>query len=159
MTISRENSEKIITLLKKKNLKIASAESVTGGQISAELTKISGSSKVFMAGVTCYSEHSKIHSAGVDVRDLRKHGVYSEIVAKQMAERIMKRNISDIGISTTGCAEGKCKNIETGEVIFGLAKRDKETKIFREKFSGNRNEVQSRATQFALEKILDILEK
>jgi len=150
-------AQKIVTLLASKKLKISSAESITGGQISVEITKISGASEVFMAGVTCYSEHSKIHSAGVDVRDLRKYGVYSEIVAEQMAERIMKRNISDIGISTTGCAEGDCKNIEAGEVIFGLAQRGKKTKIFREKFSGNRTEVQAQATQFALEKILEII--
>lgn len=152
-------AHEIITLLKSTNCKIATAESVTGGQISAELTKISGSSDVFMAGVTCYSEHSKIHSAGVDVRDLRKHGVYSEIVAEQMAERIMKRNISDIGLSTTGCAEGTCENIATGEVIFGLAQRNQKTQIFRQKFSGSRTHVQEQATQFALEKVLEVLKK
>lgn len=150
-------AQKIVTKLRDKKLKISSAESVTGGQISAEITKISGSSDVFMAGVTCYSEHSKIHSAGVDVRDLRKYGVYSEIVAEQMAERIMKRNISDIGISTTGCAEGECEHIQTGEVIFGLAQRDRKAQTFRKIFSGTRNEVQEQATAFALEKILEVL--
>ncbi len=152
-----QTAQKIITLLKEKKLKISSAESITGGRIAAALTEISGSSEVFMAGVVSYSEHSKIHSAGVDVRDLRKYGVYSEKIAEQMADRIMKRNISDIGISTTGCAEGKCDGIETGEVVFGLAERDKKTQIFREKFSGNRTEVQEKAAQFALEKILEIL--
>ena len=154
-------TSEIITQLREKNLKISTGESVTGGQIASELTRISGSSEVFMAGVVCYSEHSKIHSAGVDVRDLREQGVYSEIVAEQMAERIMKRNISDIGVSTTGCAEGVCTSagntIETGEVIFGLAQRDEKTQIFRKKFSGTRTEVQKQATQFALEKVLEII--
>jgi PncC family amidohydrolase len=161
-TENYEVGQKIITLLQQQKKKIASAESVTGGQIASCITCISGASKVFMGGVVCYSEHAKIHSAGVDVRDLREYGVYSEKIAEQMAERILKRNIADIAIATTGCAEGDCESagiqIETGEVIFALAQKNAPTQIFREKFSGTRVQVQSSATEFALQKVLCALE-
>lgn len=156
----------IIEKAKEKKKSIVASESITGGRIASALTSVSGSSEVFSAGVVCYSEHAKIHASGVDVRDLREYGVYSEIIAMQMAERTMKRNIADIGISTTGCAEGICKNtgknseiFPRGKVIFALSQRDKKTQVFEKIFEGNRKEVQEKATFFALQKIEEALQK
>lgn len=152
-------SEKIISISSEKNITLAVAESVTGGKISSELISVSGSSKVFTAGVICYSEHSKVHSCGVDIRLINKVGVYDEAVVQQMAERIAKRNIADIGIATSGCAETADGNCEAGKIYFAFSQRGKETQIYIEKFSGSREEIQKNATKFALETVKNIIEK
>ncbi len=137
---------------------ISTAESITGGRIASAFTLVSGASAVFIGGVVAYSEHSKIHSAGVPVEEIRKTHGYSEETAKYMAERVRRRNISDIGISTTGCAGPvEVFGFKKGEVVFGLSVRGKETEIFREIFLGTREEVQEKATKFALQKILEEL--
>lgn len=151
-------AQQIITSAGKKNITLATAESVTGGRIASKLTSISGSSSVFMAGVVCYSEHSKVHSAGVDVRLINEVGVYNEKIVKQMAERIAKRNIADIGIATSGCAENGDEKCEKGKVYFAFAYRNKKTEIITKNFSGSREEIQNKATEFALETLLKMIE-
>lgn len=148
----------IIDRCTQKNITIATAESITGGRIASVLTSTWGSSKVFMGGVIAYSEHAKIHSAGVDVRTIKIHSVYSKEVATQMAERIMKRNTADIGIGTTGCAEGDCGGFGVGRVIIAIAQRNKSTQVYDKNFPGNREEIQQGATNFVLQKILEITE-
>lgn len=150
--------QKIITLATKKNITLATSESVTGGRIASQLTSISGSSKVFNAGVVCYSEHSKVHSSGVDIRLINKVGVYDETVVKQMAERIAKRNIADIGIAASGCADSADGNCEAGKIYFAFSQRNKKTQIIIKFFSGSREEIQNNATKFALETVLEMIE-
>lgn len=163
----------IFTICREKKYTIATAESITGGRIASEFTALSGSSEVFMAGVVCYSEHSKVHSAGVDIRLIEKLGVYHKEIVAQMAERIAKRNVANIGIATSGSAD-------TGEVFFGFyIKHDNNTNVFRTTKSENilktlvitfsndknnvkkltRNEIQNKASIFALSYILDLLQK
>ena len=157
--------ENIFSICAEKKYTIATAESITGGRISSALTSVDGSSKIFTAGVVCYSEHSKVHSAGVDIRLINKIGVYDEKIVAQMAERIAKRNIADIGIATSGKAD-------TGEVFFGFYLKEKniiktllvnlneqEDKEANSKKTLTRNEVQDAATTFALSYILDLLQK
>ena len=94
----------ILHAFTQKNLKIALAESCTGGYISHVITNISGASNVFERGVVTYSNQSKIDLLQVDPDILKQHGAVSEPVARQMAENL--RNIAnvDISISTTGIA-------------------------------------------------------
>ncbi len=148
--------EKIFEICAKKKYTIATAESMTGGRIASELTALNGSSEIFTAGVVCYSEHSKVHSAGVDIRLINEVGVYDEKIVAQMAERIAKRNVADIGISTSGQAD-------TGKVFFGFYIKEHDilqTEIihFNNEKIYTRNEVQNMATTFALSYILDILQ-
>lgn len=151
-------SENIISIATQKHLTIASAESITGGRIASHLTSISGSSKVFMGGVVCYSENAKIHSAGVDVRTLNEYGVYSHNVVAQMAERIAKRNQADIGISTSGCAEEGASDCDQGNIYFGFyTKKTGSIQTELQHFSGSREEIQNAATQYVLKKILELL--
>ncbi|MEI7511630.1 MAG: CinA family protein [Candidatus Peregrinibacteria bacterium] len=149
----------IITQAQDQKKTITTAESITGGRIASALTAVSGASAVFMGGVVAYSEHAKIHSAGVPVEEVRRTHGYSEATAKYMAERVRRRNIADISISSTGCAgPEEIYGFQAGEVIFGLSVRGQETKTFREIFTGMREEVQEQATKFALEKVLEALE-
>ena len=148
--------EKIFAICTEKKYTIATAESITGGRIASELTALDGSSKIFSAGVICYSEHSKVHSAGVDIRLINEVGVYNEKVVAQMAERIAKRNVANIGIATSGKAD-------TGEVFFGFYIKEKLLKTLVVNLNTEqkltRNEVQNSSTHFSLSYLLNLLQK
>ena len=94
----------LIKELSDKGLKIASAESCTGGLISKMITDVSGASAVFDCGVCSYANNIKEKVLGVSAEDLNTKGAVSEEVAKQMAEGVRKLAGADIGISTTGIA-------------------------------------------------------
>ncbi|HEY9058021.1 MAG TPA: CinA family protein [Aurantimonas sp.] len=85
-------------------LKIATAESCTGGMIAAALTDIAGSSAVFERGFVTYSNEAKIAMIGVDPASLRADGAVSEAVARQMAEGALRAADADVTVSVTGIA-------------------------------------------------------
>jgi len=168
MIKNKELVQKIFEICTERKYTIATAESITGGRIASAFTSLDGSSDVFTAGVVCYSEHSKVHSAGVDIRLINEVGVYHEKVVEQMAERIAKRNLADIGIATSG-------RVDTGKVYFGFYfKNDKNINNKSHVLSvlidintlntGNiqnkkltREEIQNLATNFSLSYVLNLL--
>ncbi|MEG1608177.1 MAG: CinA family nicotinamide mononucleotide deamidase-related protein [Mucinivorans sp.] len=83
---------------------LAVAESCTGGLISARLTMLSGVSKVYLGGVTSYSNGVKEAILGVQAKDIERHGAVSEQVAVEMACGVREKLSSDFGIATTGVA-------------------------------------------------------
>ena len=94
----------LVKALKAKGLKIATAESCTGGLISKMITDVSGASEVFDCGVCSYANEIKAKVLGVKAEDLVFKGAVSKEVAMQMAEGVRKLSGADIGISTTGIA-------------------------------------------------------
>jgi len=129
----------ILHAFAQKNLKLALAESCTGGYISHVITNISGASKVFERGVVTYSNQSKIDLLKVDPGILKQHGAVSEPVARQMAENL--RNIAnvDVSISTTGIAgpTGATPEKPLGLVYIGFS-TEKETKVKKYLFKSDR---------------------
>lgn len=99
-----EAAQLAVTLLKKRKLKIATAESCTGGMVSAFITSVSGVSEVFEMGITSYSCRIKNEKLGVEQQVLDAYGAISELTAKQMAENVRKLAGADIGLSVTGAA-------------------------------------------------------
>lgn len=99
-----KSAENLVDALKAKGLTIATAESCTGGLVSAVLTSISGVSEVFELGVASYSCRIKNEVLGVDNKTLETLGAISFDTAKQMAENIRKKANSDLGLSVTGVA-------------------------------------------------------
>ena len=93
-----EAAEHVVATLKKLNLKIATAESCTGGMVSSFITSVSGVSEVFEMGVTSYSCRIKNEILKVKEETLRDFGAISEQTAKQMAENIRKISGADIGV-------------------------------------------------------------
>ena len=91
-------------LLNKRGLKIAFAESLTGGLVMHRITNVPGSSKYFLGGVIAYSNDLKKVMLNVKDETLRKFGAVSEETALEMAKGIRKTTGSDIGASTTGIA-------------------------------------------------------
>ncbi|RLF39573.1 MAG: competence protein ComA [Thermoplasmata archaeon] len=149
---------KISELLKEKELKIATAESCTGGLIGHTLTNISGSSDYYDRGIISYSNRAKMELLGVPEELLKKYGAVSKEVAKAMAEGVRARSKVDIGISTTGIAgpTGGTKEKPVGLVYIGISTKD-ETVVEKFQFHGDRLENKNSTCKAALEMLLETL--
>jgi len=154
---SEELLEKISTILKQKDLKIATAESCTGGLISHSFTNISGSSDYFDRGIVSYSNKAKTELLGVSEEILNRYGAVSEQVATEMADGVRKRSRVDIGIATTGIAgpTGGTKEKPVGLVYIAISTIDK-TQVKKFQFSGNRIENKDSTLNAALRMLFDI---
>lgn len=109
---------------REKGLRIATAESCTGGMIAARLTDIAGSSDVFDRGFVTYSNAAKQDMLGVARATLDAHGAVSEQVAAEMASGALHHSSADIAVSVTGIAgPGGSEHKPEGRVCFGLAQR------------------------------------
>jgi PncC family amidohydrolase len=96
--------KKVASLLLKKKLTLAVAESCTGGLVSCALTDIPGSSRYFLAGIVAYSNEAKIRLLGVSPRLIKEHGAVSKETAMAMAENVKRLTQAHIGIGITGIA-------------------------------------------------------
>ena len=114
-------------VLRKKKIKIAVAESCSGGLISYNLTKLPGSSKYFIMGIICYSNASKIKFLKVKKETLLKYGAVSVETCKQMCKNLLKISKSNIAISITGIAgpDGGSIQKPIGLVYIGIASEKK----------------------------------
>ena len=94
----------LVRALTKKKLRVATAESCTGGLVSGAITSVSGASDVFDCGVCSYANHIKHKIVGVREETLNTYGAVSDRTASEMARGIRLLAGADIGISTTGIA-------------------------------------------------------
>lgn len=85
-------------------LKLATAESVTGGGVAAALTAVPGASAAFRGGIVAYDERAKVDLLSVDGAAIRDHGVVSIEVALQMAAGACRALGADAAVATTGAA-------------------------------------------------------
>ena len=101
---------------------IATAESCTGGMISAAITDIAGSSRVLDRGFVTYSNAAKMDMLGVSADTLGTYGAVSEQVAAEMAARALKQSNATLSVSVTGIAgPGGSDFKPEGRVCFGIA--------------------------------------
>ena len=113
---------KIVLLLKRKKLKIAVAESCTGGMLSSAITSVSGSSKVFTLGLVTYSNQSKIRILKVPNKIISKYGAVSVQCCLAMVNNLSKISKSKVCVSITGIAgpKGGSKQKPVGLVYIGI---------------------------------------
>lgn len=105
-------------------LRVATAESCTGGLVAAALTDVAGSSDVVECGFVTYSNSSKTRLLGVLPETLAAHGAVSEDVAREMAAGALDRSQADLAVSVTGIAgPGGSEFKPEGRVCFGIARR------------------------------------
>ena len=151
---------KISIILKKQNLKIATAESCTGGLIAHTLTNISGASDYFDRGVVSYSNKSKTELLGVPEKLIDKYGAVSNPVAKAMADGIRVKSEVDIGISTTGIAgpTGGTKEKPVGLVFIAISTKDNVI-VKKYQFGGNRIQNKYDTCKAALDMLYDNLKR
>ena len=95
---------KVVSLLRKKKLTVACAESCTGGLLAKRITNVSGASEIFGCGIVSYSNAVKEKLLFVEKSMLEKYGAVSFAVAAEMAVGVRKQGESDIGIGITGIA-------------------------------------------------------
>lgn len=114
--------ERVIELLKEKNLSFAAAESCTGGDIARRFTDIPGASSVFLGGVVSYTNGVKAKLLGIDPKLIEEKGAVSYEVAEQMAERVRALTGADIGVGVTGLAGPDGDGVhEVGTVFVSMA--------------------------------------
>lgn len=121
--------EAVLKAARAKGVRIATAESCTGGMIAAALTDIPGASAVVDRGFVTYSNAAKIEMLGVRSETLDAHGAVSEEIAAEMAEGALMRSEADLAVSVTGIAgPGGSEAKPEGRVCFGLAETDRPTR-------------------------------
>ncbi|MBR3593923.1 MAG: competence/damage-inducible protein A [Clostridia bacterium] len=114
----------VVEMLKKENLKIATAESCTAGMLSSMITEVPGSSEVFEFGISAYANRVKVNALGVPAEIIERHGAVSEHTAAYMAMGVRKISGADIGIGITGVAgPGASESKPVGLVYIALADR------------------------------------
>lgn len=133
-------SEAVGKLLKEKGLKIAAAESCTGGLIANTFTDVAGSSDYFDGGIVSYANHVKVNQLGVSQQSLDSVGAVSKEVALQMAKGVAEKLNTEIGISTTGIAGpgGGTKEKPVGTVWMGFYQREGEHFAIKAMFTKDR---------------------
>ncbi|WP_028035693.1 CinA family protein [Chelativorans sp. J32] len=116
-------AREVIEAFEQRSLKIATAESCTGGMVGAALTDIAGSSTVFERGFITYSNEAKMELLGVSEQTLAAHGAVSAETAQEMAAGALDHSLADVAVSITGIAgpAGGTAEKPVGLVWFGLA--------------------------------------
>lgn len=140
----------VANLLGKSNLKIAVAESLSGGLLSERLTRVPGSSKYFLGGIVCYSTLIKLQFCGVSPATLSQFGAVSSQVALEMATGIQNSFKADIGLSLTGYAGPDRQHPQNTGLVFLGVRFQKKQRVHPFRFEGDRSEIKAKAAQAAV---------
>ena len=145
-------------VLRAGHLRIAVAESCTGGLLLSRLTDVSGSSDYVERGIVAYSNAAKSEWLGVPAELIATHGAVSEPVAVAMARGIRDRARVEVGIGVTGIAGpgGGSDQKPVGTVVIAIARADRsdpDVRVRTVRFQGDRTLVKTQATQMALDMV------
>lgn len=139
-------------------LKIAVAESCTGGYISNQFIKQPGNSDVFQGGIIAYANSVKTNTLNIDEGTIKSNGAVSEVVAQLMVQNVCKLLNGDIGISTTGIAgpSGGTPEKPVGLVYIGLKYLDKVV-VKKQQIRGNREQFMERVHNAACFYLMEMI--
>ncbi len=154
--------EEMIFKIKKicaaKNMRIACAESITGGNLSYAFTKIEGASEYFKASIVAYTDEMKLSLLKINPETIKKHTSVSKETCEEMARNICKLTNADIGLAATGYAGPDKDNTKTGNVFIGICLRG-QTRVWRLKLNGNRRQIQNQTTIEILNRLIELIEE
>lgn len=152
-------AQKVGEKLLHKGMKLATAESCTGGWVAQAVTAVPGSSGWFDCGFVSYSNTAKQKMLGVDLAVLEHSGAVSEPVVAQMAEGALHNSEADIAVAISGIAgpEGGSEDRPVGTVWLAWAIAGHPTVTCLSFFNGERDEIRKQAVEQALEGILAYL--
>lgn len=156
----RETSleEVVGELLVRKAIKIATAESCTGGMVAEKLINYAGISASFLEGAVTYSNEAKMKRLGVKKETLDKYGAVSEETAREMAEGIARVSGADLGVSTTGIAGPGGGTVQKPVGLVYIGVYYKGSCLVKEfNFTGDRGRVRLRTTMSALDLIRRVI--
>ena len=149
---------RVLALLEASGLTIAVAESLTGGQVVAELVAVPGASRVVRGGVVAYATDLKESLLGVDGVLLAERGAIDPDVAEQMARGVCERLGADLGIATTGVAGPDPQDgHEPGTVHVAVHRAGRGTHTETHAFRGDRSAVRTATVQAALALLEDVV--
>jgi nicotinamide-nucleotide amidase len=147
----RQIEEVVGELLRHRHMRVAIAESCTGGLLTSRLTDVPGSSDYVERGIVCYSNQAKMDVLGIPESLIAKHGAVSDGVARAMAEAVAVQAKADVGIGVTGIAGpgGGTAEKPVGTVVIAVTVRGvTEGRTFQ--FPGGRELVRNQAVSAAL---------
>lgn len=143
--------EVVVRMLAKRNLKLVTVESCTGGLLAGRIVNVSGASDVFSQGFVTYSNKSKRKILNVDKTILKKYGAVSKETAKEMAKGGILASDAEVGVSVTGVAGPyQSEDKPVGLVYIGCYYKDKVT-VREFMFNGNRRMIREQAVTKALD--------
>ena len=133
-------------------IRVATAESCTGGLLAKTITDLPGASAYYAGGVVAYGDEAKANHLGVDPRTLDADGAVSKVVALQMALGACHRFSADMALSVTGIAgpEGGSAEHPVGTVWFAVTQADGTGKAQMERFEGGRGAVRDKSVTAVL---------
>jgi nicotinamide-nucleotide amidase len=145
-------------LLRRRGLRLATAESCTGGLLSHLITNIPGSSTYFMGGIVSYAYEAKVRLLGVRWSTLEKYGAVSQQTALEMASGVRKALAADVGVSISGIAGpgGGMPEKPVGFTWIGLSTPDAD-EAWNYVWNGNRLEIKEQSARQALQLLVDYL--
>ena len=149
-----QEAAELLDIFRSRELRLATAESCTGGLVAAAMTEIAGSSDVFDRGFVTYSNEAKVSLLGVGQSDLDQFGAVSVEVAAAMARGAIKHSDADVAVSVTGIAGpgGGSPEKPVGLVCFGVADRHGRLKTRISNFGEiGRREIRLHSVRFALD--------
>ncbi len=146
------DAAQILRAARSLGLRIATAESCTGGMVAVALTDLAGSSDVFDRGFVTYSNEAKVQMLGVSHQSLSDPCAVSEAVAREMAEGSLAHSNAGLAVAITGIAgPGGSQVKPEGRVCFGLARHGKPTEVATVDFGAlGRDKVRLAARDHAL---------
>jgi nicotinamide-nucleotide amidase len=148
--------EPLAETLRARGLRLATAESCTGGLIAAACTAIAGSSDWFECGIVSYSNAAKTELLGVDAALIDAHGAVSEPVVRAMAEGALARSLADVVLAVTGIAGpgGAVPGKPVGTVWLAWARRGRPVQAERVQLDGDRAAVRTQTVAIGLQRAL-----
>jgi len=146
-----DQAKSVLSLASDRSLTVTTAESCTGGLLSALLTDISGLGHVIERGIVAYSEQSKCDLLNIDKARVDEWGAVSKEIAVEMAKGALERSQADIALAITGFAGPAEDHEEEGLVHFACARRGRAI-VHREEHFGplGRDKVRNAAASVAL---------
>jgi nicotinamide-nucleotide amidase len=143
--------------LRERGLKLATAESCTGGLIAAACTAVAGSSDWFERGFVTYSNDAKTESIGVDAALIAAHGAVSEAVACAMAEGALAHSRAHLAVAVTGIAGpgGGSKAKPVGTVWLATARAGEGARAELLQLGGDRGAIRAQTVQRALQRLIE----
>lgn len=147
--------------LQMRGWRVATAESCTGGGVSAAITAIPGSSNWFEYGLVTYANAAKQHLLGVDSHTLANEGAVSEAVVRQMIDGVLPLSGAEIAVAVSGVAGpgGGSPHKPVGTVWFCWGTINGQRKAVCHQLSGDRQRIQQQAVVVALEGLLMMLQE
>lgn len=146
-------------VLGERGLRLAAAESCTGGWLAKAVTDIPGSSVWFDRGFITYSNAAKQDMLGVSEAVLQAHGAVSEAAVRAMAEGALAHSLADISVAISGIAGpgGATPDKPVGTVWMAWARRGDITRTRHQVYAGDREAVRAQAVITAFEGLLELL--